>query len=216
MNYDTYRGVFNADIISCCVSGGELELPLLNRVNALPNRLISFDKAINEKDTDQWVHFFIHDYQFERIWRNPWRYLPVLSRFNGVIAPDFSVFWELPLYIQVQSIGKSRQICSWLRECGITVIPCIRWAKEETYKYAFSGVESGGTIAVGTAGCMREKEPRQVFEDGFKEMIITVKPRRIIVYGPTLSSVFAEAKKAGIEVVSFASSTTLAFEKRGA
>lgn len=216
MKFDTYRGVFNADLLVGAVPSGELGLPTMFRTQAVPNRLVSFDKCMRAQDTDRWVHFFIHDYQFARIWRNPWKYLPTLACYNGVIAPDFSVFWELPLYIQIQSIGRSRQFASWLRQNGLNVIPCIRWGKEETYPYAFGGVESGGTVAVGTAGCMREKQSRRVFECGFGPMLEAVKPARVVVYGSARSGVFRKAEEHGIEIIAFESDTAQTFAKRSA
>lgn len=213
MRYDTYRGVFNTDIIEGNTPSGSMELPTIMRSDALPNRLISFDKAIRSADVGQWVHFFIHDYQFTRIIRDPWRYLPILQRFEGVISPDFSIFWNYPLYLQLQSVARSREIGSWLQRNGVPVIPCVRWGKEETYEFAFDGIEPGGTIAVGTAGCMREKESRIVFEEGFPVMLNTLRPRRIIVYGSTRSAVFSEAEKKGIEIKPFQTSTSLAFER---
>lgn len=213
MRYDTYRGVFNTDIIEGNTPSGSMELPIIMRCDALPNRLISFDKAVRSSDVDQWVHFFIHDYQFTRIIKDPWRYLPILQRFEGVISPDFSIFWNYPLYLQLQSVARSREIGSWLQRNGVPVIPCVRWGKEKTYEFAFDGIEPGGTIAVGTAGCMREKESRAVFEEGFPVMLGTLRPRRIIVYGSARSTVFSEAEKKGIEIMPFQTSTSLVFER---
>lgn len=214
MRYDTYRGVFNTDILDGNTPSGDMELPTIFRANQVPNRLISFDKAIGSDDADQWVHFFIHDYQFMRIIRDPWRYLPILQRFNGVISPDFSIFWDYPLYLQLQSVARSREIGAWLQRNGIPVIPCVRWGKEETYQFAFDGIESGGVIAVGTAGCMREKKSRKVFEKGFLAMLDVLKPETIVIYGSARNEVFAEAETRGIKVKAFQTSTSKEFERR--
>lgn len=213
MRYDTYRGVFNTDIIEGNTPSGSMELPTILRSDASPDRLISFDKAIRSADVDQWVHFFIHDYQFTRIIRDPWRYLPILQRFEGVVSPDFSIFWNYPLYLQLQSVARSREIGSWLQRNGVPVIPCVRWGKEETYGFAFDGIEPGGTVAVGTAGCMREKESRRVFEEGFPVMFERLRPERIIVYGSAKDSVFSSVEEKGVEVKVFQTSTSLAFER---
>lgn len=209
MDYDCYRGIFNADLLASSIPSGEMGLPLMLKINANPGGVVSFDKALSSVDYKQWVHFFIHDYQFVRIWHNPWRYLPILSRFEGVIAPDFSIFWDLPLFLQIESIGKSRLIGSWLQQNGLDVIPCIRWGKSETYPYAFGGIESGGTVAVGSVGCMANREAKKVFEDGFPVMLDTVKPKRVVVYGSVKSSVFSQANDGGVEVIPFSSSTSL-------
>lgn len=213
MRYDTYRGVFNTDIIEGNTPSGSMELPTILRSDASPDRLISFDKAIRSADVNQWVHFFIHDYQFTRIIRDPWRYLPILQRFEGTISPDFSIFWNYPLYLQLQSVARSREIGSWLQRNGVPVIPCVRWGKEETYEFAFDGIEPGGTVAVGTAGCMREKESRRVFEKGFPVMLARLRPERIIVYGSAKNPMFSSVEEKGVEVKVFQTSISLAFER---
>lgn len=36
------------------------------------------------------VHFFVDDYQFQRVWNQPDKYIPLLQKFGAVCAPDFS------------------------------------------------------------------------------------------------------------------------------
>ena len=214
MNYESYRSVMKTDLIEGMQPSGEWELATIFRTDLRPNRLIPFNKAISTKDTDCWVHFFIHDNQFARLLRDPWRYLPILAGFNGVISPDCSVFWGYPRYRQLQSIGQSREIGAWLQRNGISVIPCVRWGKQNTYNFAFDGLMPGGTIAVGTAGAMREKETRLVFEEGFVPMLDAVMPKRIVVYGSRKSPVFNIAEQRGIEIIQFNTTTAIAFDKK--
>ena len=195
---------------------GEWEMATIFKSNAKPSCLIPFDKAMSAKDKSGWVHGFIHDGGFVRLFRNPWRYLPILAQFDGVIAPDCSVFWSYPLYRQLQSICQSREIGGWLQRNGIPVIPCVRWDKDNTYGFAFDGIEPGGTIAVGTVGAMRDKEARKVFEDGFAPMLEAARPTRIVVYGSRRSSVFDSAENDGIEIAAFESATAAVFSKRSA
>lgn len=35
------------------------------------------------------VHFFLDDYQFDALWRNPDRYVDKLSKFRYILTPDF-------------------------------------------------------------------------------------------------------------------------------
>ena len=211
MNYKTYRTSMRSYLIEGIQPSGQLGLPTIFRSNASPSSLIPFDKAVASKDCKGWVHFFIHDCRFSRLLKDPWRYLPILARHEGVISPDCSVFWDYPLYRQIRSIGQSREIGAWLQRNGISVIPCVRWGKRETYSFAFDGIEPGGTIAVGTAGAMREKDARKVFEDGFRPMLDVIAPSRVIVYGSRKSPVFKEAEDLGVEIVQFDTETAKAF-----
>lgn len=214
MNYESYRRSMKTDLIEGLKPSGGWEIATIFRSNAKPERLIPFNKAISSRDKTGWVHFFTHDAQFVRLIRDPWRYPPILAEFDGVISPDCSVLWNHPRYRQFQSVCQNREIGSWLQRNGVPVIPCVRWGKEDSYEYAFEGIEPGGTVAVGTAGAMRESEVRAVFEAGFGPMIEVVKPSRIVVYGSRRSSVFDQAEQRGIEIVQFDTETAIAFAKR--
>lgn len=74
------------------------------------------------------------DFLFERIWRNPRKYLEVLQRYEGVILPDFSLYRDMPLVMQLWNIYRSRAIGHWLQMNGVTVIPNIRYGDRRTYR----------------------------------------------------------------------------------
>lgn len=51
---------------------------------------IGWNYALKEKHPeDKAVHFFVDDYQFNRLWTNPDAYLEKLRRFQYVFTPDF-------------------------------------------------------------------------------------------------------------------------------
>ena len=47
------------------------------------------------------VHFFVDDYQFQRVWNQPDKYIPLLQKFGAVCAPDFSMYTDMPLAMQI-------------------------------------------------------------------------------------------------------------------
>lgn len=59
---------------------GDYDFPMLRKSTAIPNRLLPFNYAKTVKDYDCWLHFFIDDYQFERIWNNPQKYLCLIKK----------------------------------------------------------------------------------------------------------------------------------------
>ena len=54
-------------------------------------RTLPFNYALSNKDKDYFVHFYIQDYLFNRIWNNPQRYIDVLKEYKGIVMPDFSL-----------------------------------------------------------------------------------------------------------------------------
>lgn len=210
MNTDLYDDVFRIRLLEGARFDGDYGFPVIERTDSVPDRLISFDKAIATADHNQYVHFFIPDYRFARLWNRPFRYLPVLSKFRGALAVDFSVFWSHPKFVQLESVGRSRTIGSWLQRAGVDTIPVARWGLEDTYSFAFDGIAPGGTVAVGTLGCTKNAESREVFARGIPELLRRVEPKTLVVYGPFREDVFEPALEAGISFKRFASETTVA------
>ena len=47
------------------------------------------------------VHFYLDDYQFERIWFDINRYCELLSDYDVVLSPDFSIYIDWPVAINI-------------------------------------------------------------------------------------------------------------------
>lgn len=195
------RDVFHAFLVENAEYEGALEIPCMRLETKVPNALIPFSKAISAHENDQWVHFYEDDSKFERLWREPRRYLPIIKRFNGVISPDFSVYRDMPLVMQQWNTYRGRAIGHWLQEQGVCVIPNIRFGDERSLDFCCAGVPKGGTIAVGTHGCIRQNEDREYFKQGLRHAVKTLVPRTIVVYGTTPADIFAQYRKQGIEII---------------
>jgi len=199
------KDVFNAFLVKFACFAGFFEFPVIKSTYEIPNRLISFSKCIASKNYDAWVHFYEDDYLFERLWRNPQRYLDILKRYNGVILPDFSVYRDMPLIMQLWNIYRSRAIGFWLQINGIKVIPNIRYGDRRTYKICCDGIGKHCIIAVGSHGNMKQKEDRRVFLLGFDVIVNILQPSVIIIYGTAPKKYFQKYIDSGIQIVRFES-----------
>ena len=64
--------------------------------------LISFNYAKSCKSpANKAVHFFVDDYQFNRVWNCADDYIPMLRKFKYVCTPDFSLYTDHPRAIQI-------------------------------------------------------------------------------------------------------------------
>ncbi|MBR1729372.1 MAG: DUF4417 domain-containing protein [Selenomonadaceae bacterium] len=189
-NYDVFRSYLfkNIDYI------GELEIPILHSSYLLPNRLISFSKALKTKDYNQWVHFYENDETILRVWRNPKKYLPILKKFYGVISPDFSIHRNMSLFMQIQSIFNGRVLGNYWQQNGIEVIANVRFNDSRTYKFAFEGIDKNANISIGSLGCLKKNEERKFFVAGLEEMMKTLTPKNLIVYGSAPEEIFDRYK----------------------
>ncbi len=197
--------VFRAFLVQNADYDGRIELPCFHTSDKLPNRLIPFSKAMERTNTDfdRWVMFYEHDKKFERLWNKPRAYLDKLKRFRGIISPDFSLYRNMPLVMQEWNTYRGRALAHWLQENGIEVIPNVRFNDERTYEFCFDGIERNKTIAVGTHGCIKRIEDRELFKLGLRETVERLSPKNIIVYGAAPDDIFGEYKKLCINITVF-------------
>ena len=73
------KDVFNAFLVSSATYAGDYEFPCISATEQIPNRLISFTKALATTDFDQWIHFYEDDYLFECVWDSPKVYLDLFK-----------------------------------------------------------------------------------------------------------------------------------------
>lgn len=208
------RDVFHAFLVEKATYQGFLEMPEISPVDFIPERLTPFSKSISSKDYQSWVHFYEDDANFERIWNNPKKYLPILKRFAGVISPDFSLYRDMPLVMQYWNIYRSRAIGRWLQDNGLNVITNVRFGDHRTYDACCYGVPRQSTIAIGTHGCIKIKEEKRFFSEGLAQIVQRLSPKTIVVYGAVPESIFKEYIDKGINVLHYASDIALAKEKR--
>lgn len=143
-------------------------------------KLIGYDKVNQGNDYEKIVHFFLDDYRFESIYNNPERKLDILKQYKAVLTPDFSMFTEMPIALQLFSTFRNRWVGAYLQEQGISVIPTVRWGDLTSFNFCFDGIEKGCIVAVSTVGVKKEKSH---FMLGYNEMLSRIKPCKILCYG---------------------------------
>lgn len=202
-NYD----VFHAFLVENADYEGKYEMPVIKTSDLIPNRVVTFSNAMSKSwnDYDCWVVFYEHDAKFERFWNKPKAYLEKLKKFRGIISPDFSLYRNMPLSLQIYNTYRGRALSVWLQKNGIEIIPNIRFGDERTYDFCFDGIEKNKTIAIGTHGCIKLKEDKIFFKVGLLKLVQELSPKTIIVYGSAPDDIFKPYKDAGINVISFES-----------
>ena len=145
---------------------------------------IGWNYALKEKHPeDKAVHFFVDDYQFNRLWTNPDAYLEKLRRFQYVFTPDFSPYADFPKAVQVFNHFRKHWIGAYLQENGVRVIPTVTWSYPPSYDFCFDGEPKNSVVAISSVGCMKSKRNKQMLIDGYNEMVKRLEPSCIIFYG---------------------------------
>ena len=97
------------------VGKGKLKISIIPKFQEKPGNfddllLIGFDKTHLEDQNhmDRMVHFFLYDYRFERVWKNPDNDIEKLSRYRTVLSPDFSMYLEMAPVMQLYNVFRNR------------------------------------------------------------------------------------------------------------
>lgn len=163
---------------------GPYEIPQIEATHFESCEFIGFNYAAQAKKREEkGIHFFLDDYQFERLWKTPDRYLSMLYDFKYVMTPDFSTYTDFPKIIQIYNHYRKHWIGAYLQENGIDVIPTISWSTPDSCEWCFDGEPEGGTVAVSSVGTQKNKKTKELFILGYKEMVRRLQPETIIFYG---------------------------------
>lgn len=162
---------------------GIFEMPTLKGVDFQPTKLTGFNYALTSKNTECGIHFYLDDYQFERVWTYPERYAEILKKYECVLTPDFSLYFDMSMANKIWNTYRSRLIGQIFQNYGLTVIPTVSWAEPDTFHFCFDGLPCEATLSVSTIGVKRTKEVKELWKYGMDELIKRKKPKKLIVYG---------------------------------
>lgn len=180
------RDNFKLSLIKNCKLVGEFEFSEIKPTQTIISKfeVIPFNVAKSvEQKQKYYVHFYIDDYQFDRVWYAPEKYMEFLKQFKGVIGPDFSLYTDMPKVMQLWNCYRSRTLTRYWQDNGIDVIPNATWSDESSYSWCFDGLPKNSTIAVSSVGCIKNARALLNFCKGFQEMDKKLKPTKILFYG---------------------------------
>ena len=175
---------YNLDLVGeAQLSSGFWQMPIINNDSFIPKEMVGFNYAKSSDRKDVGIHFYIDDYQFERLWNNPGKYTDVLREYECILSPDFSLYMDMPMPMKIWNIYRSRMIGQYYQNRGIKVIPTISWAEEDTFKFCFDGIPKHSIVSISTIGVKHDKDAFCVWKDGVDEMIKRIEPTDILIYG---------------------------------
>lgn len=178
---------YNLDLIDFSNSTNDFwQMPVIENNNYIPDELIGFNYAKTSKDKNYGIHFYLDDYQFERVWNKPEEYVDIINQYECALSPDFSLYLDMPMPMKIWNIYRSRQIGQYWQSQGIKVIPTISWAEPETFEFCFKGIPKGSIVSISTIGVKRNKEAMKIWQEGMDAMISEIEPSTILVYGGKL------------------------------
>lgn len=164
---------------------GKYEIPeILPCESYTTEHFISFNNAMTEKSCSQkGVHFFLDDYQFQRVWEFPTKYIDLFRSFDCVCSPDFSLYADYPLSMQIYNHYRKMWLSVFYQEHGINVIPTVCWSDDLSFEFCFDGIPLDSVVAVSNTGAVHGKYQSELFSQGFDTMLDRIRPSKILFYG---------------------------------
>jgi hypothetical protein len=168
-------------------SGNRWGIPDLPPATVVPQRLIAYNDrhACDTSKPGAAIHFFLDDYRFETMWTKPQRGLSRVIRAGLALTPDFSLWRDMPLAMQLWQVYRSRWCGCWMASSGVKVIPTVSWSTPASYDFAFAGIPEGSVVAISSVG-IRGDEAQFNYRHGVKWMLADLNPATVVVYGRSL------------------------------
>lgn len=158
--------------------------PIIEPVFSVPEdlkvkRFTLFDR---NTDLDHWLHFYQEDHKFNRVWNKPEIYLSGLKKYPGVFSPDFSLYTDTPIPLQMWNHYRKQWCGAYWQSQGITVVPTIGWSSEESFTWCFDGIPEKAVVSVSASGIVNDKEGRIKFISGYEKMLEALEPVKVLFF----------------------------------
>ena len=165
-----------------------------------PVEMIGFNFAAKYKHPERvGIHFFLKDYQFSRLWTSPDMYTGMLRRFRFVCTPDFSMYTDFPLALQINSHYRKHWLGAYWQSKGITVIPTICWSDERSFEWCFDGEPEKSTVAISSVGTQINERSKTLFLLGYQQMMSRLQPKMVLFHGRIPAEITAKLEDANGE-----------------
>lgn len=132
------------------------------------------------------VHFFVDDYQFERVWNKPELWAEKLRGFAVVLTPDFSALEGLPEEVNLYNAWRSARVGQIWQEAWIDedtqLVPTLIYTNEKDVVRATRLLAPFGWYAISTTG-IRTTSEFERFTNGLLQASKELVPRGLIVFG---------------------------------
>lgn len=128
------------------------------------------------------LHFYCEDFTFETVWNQPQRYIDNFKLFKYVVQPDFSLYYDFPVAVQIFNKYRNMWLAKYLSFHGVNVIPNINISTSDCWDWSFLGFPKHSVVAWSDVGSYRDTYDRSVLHAGYDEMLNRLEPIQVLYF----------------------------------
>ena len=162
---------------------GQFDIPMIlpQEIDLTDAEVLGFNYAKGEDFPEEYIcHFYLDDYQFERVWKDPDMYIDLMKRFRAVLAPDFSIYDDFPTAVNIYNHYRKHWIARYWQDHGVKIIPTLCWGDEASFEWCFDGTPKHSTVSISVVGC--NKGDGRDYWTGFNKAIEVLEPSKILLF----------------------------------
>ncbi len=164
------------------------EYPIIKKTmvpNSPPTKVMPFCKAITYRGdlSEYFIYFYSQDGTFERVRKNPKRYLRFFKRCKGIFGFDFSVHTDMPLVKQKAQLNDNLSLSFYFANKGVALYPNCRGGSDCLNDEYLSAFPMHTYLALGVHGFVQLKEQRHEWRLWIDKIVNKLEPIGFIVIG---------------------------------
>lgn len=106
-----------------------------------------------------------------------------MQQFGAVCSPDFSIYNDMPLAVQLFMHYKKHWLAAYWQAHGIHVIPTLCWCGEQSYDWCFDGEPRNAIVSISSHGTQSDPYEAECFAKHCRKALEVLQPSGILWYG---------------------------------
>lgn len=188
---------YRAHIASICypeisrglIKTGPYDMPVIRPNNVIPTVLDTtpFDRITSKSSNrESIVIFYINDDRFANRLTHPWDYTAFLQQYEGVIAPDLSMYIDMDYPERLSNNYWNKVLTAYWQNRNVNIYPNVSWSLPDSYEYCAAGLPRRSVVAINSMGVLKENFSQSIWLDGYYYMVNALEPTCILRYGPKI------------------------------
>ena len=151
--------------------------------------------AVHSLDIDKWdswklrqnrvllhtgLHFFCDDSFYECLWSYPDRYIDILMSYGSIVMPDFSLYYDMPVALQMFNKYRNHVLARYFSNYGIKVIPNVSLSAPDCFPWSILGYPKESIVAFSALGSKRSDSDFRILCDAYDFMCDKLNPSLVL------------------------------------